>query len=120
MKMSIAIILAVILSGCAVVPQRPIVDMQSVKDSAKFESDVQECQAYAAKPVDNTGNHAMGSAVVGAGLGALFGDRHTAGVVGLLAGLEGLANAAQADRANRESIVRECLKGRGYSVLGSY
>jgi hypothetical protein len=121
----LVLLLSVTLASCA--GHRPMVDLTATpgKTMATYEADLLECQAYAKQISPER------SALVGAGLGAVAG-----GLVGAVIfsafGLEedeGLAwgagwgaasgatqggvNAAQ----NQQTIINNCMRGRGYSVL---
>lgn len=107
---------ALTLSACA--SNRPIVDTQGT-DMARYEQDLAQCQAYASQV--NTGaeagKSAVGGAAVGAVLGAIVGNSTTvargAGVGGVLGGVKGASHGAN----EKETVVRNCLRGRGYRVL---
>lgn len=97
---------------------RPILDGQP---TAAFQSDVAACQDLAR--TENQFDHeTMGAALVGAGAGAVLGelddddgDALGGAIVGALAG--GAAGSVNASE-RRESIVTECLRGRGHRVVG--
>ena len=117
------IALGLLLAGCAQQPltaaNRPLVDLKGV-DIAKYQTDYAECRAYA-EQVAGPGTGAVAGAVVGAGIGYLIsrlagsGYDHAAGArVGAGAGaIGGAAGGVQ----NELQVVRNCLRGRGYSVL---
>ncbi|MEC7763134.1 MAG: glycine zipper family protein [Pseudomonadota bacterium] len=92
--------------------------------TAAFHADLTECQelARAQKQLDQeTGAAAVLGAGAGAVFGALDGDMDVVGgavggaVAGALAG--GVASAVDVSE-RRESIVIECLRGRGHRVVG--
>lgn len=85
-----------------------------------FQSDLAACQSLARNQTQFD-QETIGATVLGAGAGALLGEADDDGtaaggaVAGALAG--GIASAVNAsDR--RESIVIECLRGRGHRVVG--
>jgi len=98
---------------------RPLVDMRGV-DPGKYESDLADCQRYA-QLVTDPGVQAG----VGAAVGALFGaavaaaagssyDRYASARVGAVLGAAGGAGQGAETQIN---VVRNCMRGRGYSVL---
>lgn len=101
----------------------PIVDMKGV-DQERYERDLAECRQYADQ-VDvarSAGGGALlgaaGGAAVGAVVGAITGSPGTGAAVGGGAGGTSGLFAGGASGANKkERVVRNCLRGRGYSVL---
>lgn len=88
--------------------------------TAAFQSDLQACQALA-RNRRQFDQETMAAAILGAGAGALLGEIDDGGdalggaIAGALAG--GTAGAVDAsDR--RQSIIVECLRGRGHRVAG--
>lgn len=120
MKNLIIAALAVALTGCASLHQsmqaRPLVDMKG-KDVAQYNQDYRECSAYAAQVEGNVGGAAVAGAVVFGILGAMLGDRSTAGFGAVVGGLSGAGEAVGKEKKDKETVMRECLKGRGYVVL---
>ncbi len=90
--------------------------------SANFNSDLAQCQALArSQPV--VGANTAGAAAVGAGVGAasaaIIEDNSDNIVKGAGVGaLVGLTSSAVQNNANREVIVRNCMRGRGHNVVG--
>lgn len=109
-------VLAIVATGCA--SYRPIVDMQGV-DSAKYNSDLVQCQQYAEQL--NPASHAVAGAVIGALIGAAIGGAignsdlalDGARVGAISGGVSGAADGAE----SQVNIVRRCMSGRGYRVL---
>lgn len=119
-RLVIAAAAALVLPGCALlvpeVPRAPIVDMQGV-EPARFGSDMADCYAYAERR-HGPAEGALGGALVGAALMAIVapsGSRTDWARAG--AGVGALGGAGEAVMS-REAIVRNCLVGRGYRVLG--
>jgi outer membrane lipoprotein SlyB len=108
--------LALLLSACA--GNKPIVDTKNV-DMARYNQDLGECEAYAGQVSTgkSAGRGAAGGAVLGGVLGAIFGDSATvarsAGAGGVIGGARGAVSGEQ----EKDQVVRNCLRGRGYSVL---
>lgn len=107
---------ALLLGACA--SRGPIIDTQGV-DMARYDQDLAQCETYAAQV--NTGaeagKSAVGGAALGAVLGAIIGNSSTvargAGVGGVLGGARGAARG----EGEKEQVVKNCLRGRGYRVL---
>jgi outer membrane lipoprotein SlyB len=111
------------VAGCAG-SYRPIVDMKGV-DAAAYERDLEECRAYA-DAVDPGAQAATGGllaggfgAALGAALGAIGGDPGFGAATGAAAGgITGTASAAAGCAGQQRAVIDNCLRGRGYSVLG--
>ncbi|HEY0975338.1 MAG TPA: glycine zipper family protein [Solimonas sp.] len=105
-----------LLAACA--SSGPIVDTQNT-DMVRYEQDLSQCEAYAAQvnTGQQAGKSALGGAAVGAVLGAIVGNSKTvargAGVGGVVGGVKG---ASQGER-EKDTVVKNCLRGRGYRVL---
>ena len=103
--------------GCS---SKPIVDMKGV-NRAQYEQDLEECREY----VDEVqvGRKVAGGAAAGAAVGAAVGviwdghDGHTvardAGTGAVLGGAGGAAGGVK----EKDTVVKNCLRGRGYRVL---
>jgi len=119
------------LSACATSGGANAVPIIDAPNSVKLQSDLGECQQLAAQR--SAGNHVLGSALVGAGFGALVGSsfggnrrfgfsrrgRGENALAGALAG--GAAGTGvgifQGQQAQAD-IVYRCMAGRGYRILG--
>ncbi len=96
----------------------PIVDMRGV-DPAQYRVDLQECRSYAEQVAvgGRTAAGAAGGAVVGGLIGAAVGGRDAAGrSAGAGAVVGGARGAGDAVR-EKQVVVRNCLRHRGYVVL---
>lgn len=123
-KTSAMIMAIVAITGCATPVETtytPIVDMKGVDYSA-FNKDLDECRQYATQTW-NAQQGAVGGAIagalLGAAIGAVFGLRgqSLAQVSGASAITGGAAGAGTQYR-NQTDIVKNCMVGRGYRVLG--
>ncbi len=100
--------LALGLSACAGADYKPVVDMRGHSETA-YDNDLAVCQQTARTVRNNTdiaedaGIGAVGGAAGGALLGAIGGNP------GLGAGVGALGE---------ERIVKNCMRDRGYAVLG--
>lgn len=119
------ILLSSACAGRGVGGSNPVVDPKSVRDASQYDRDVVECRALASENTDTARSVVESgaiSAAVGAGVGALlgliFGDTveglaSGAVIGGVSGGVQGAAESGQ----NYEAIFKNCLRGRGYSVL---
>jgi hypothetical protein len=95
-----------------------IVDTADV-DLNKYYADLAECKAFAKKVDvrDQTTRGVVGGVIVGSVVGAIIGNSDDAkrggGAAGVLGGIEANAEA----RKEQNKVMRNCLVGRGYSVL---
>jgi len=102
------------LLGCASHPE-PIIDTQGV-DLVRYEQDLAECGTYAEQiePASGVAKGTAAGAAVGAMAGAIGGDVGRGAGYGAVAG--GSRSAVMADR-DKQEVVKNCLRGRGYRVL---
>jgi len=116
-----ALIMLGLLSACAGRDRAPggvIVDMKGV-DRIQYQKDLDECSTYAGQ-VDAGGKvagGAVGGAVVGGAVGAIFGGSDGAARGAGAGGVVGGARGVQETAHERHSVVSNCLRNRGYSVL---
>lgn len=112
----IAVLFAAVVSGCA--NYRPIVDQQSVHDTAQYERDLSDCQKYAEHV--NPGATAVLGAVAGAALGAVIGaiaDDPYWGLIAAGGAVGGVVAGGMDGAGDQKDIIRTCMSNRGYSVL---
>jgi uncharacterized protein YcfJ len=110
--------LAACQSGRGPLYSGPIIDPQGV-DMGRYQADLSECQVIADQvPVGEraVAGAAVGAAVGGA-IGGIMGNSRTAtrsagaGAVG--GGLQGASSGMR----ERDRVIHNCLRGRGYRVL---
>lgn len=105
-----------LVGGCAGGGSKPIVDPAGV-DMGRYQADLAECQQIAQQVDQKAGAGAVGGAVVGGLVGAITGNsdrvRKSAGVGAVLGGAKG----AGATQRERDLVVKNCLRNRGYTVL---
>lgn len=112
----IAAFAVVLLAACA--SRGPIIDTQGV-DMARYNQDLSQCETYATQVSTGAeaGKGAVGGAVLGAAIGAIVGNSTTvargAGVGGVVGGARGAARG----ESEKDRVVKNCLRGRGYRVL---
>jgi outer membrane lipoprotein SlyB len=104
------------LAGCA--SRGPIVDTQGV-DMARYQQDLSQCESYAAQVSTGAeaGKGAVGGAVVGAAIGAIVGNSTTVARGAGVGGVAGGARGAARGENEKDQVVKNCLRGRGYRVL---
>jgi len=109
-----------LLAGCAGRGHRgePIVDMKGI-DPVRYQADLMECRQYADQV--NVGRDAVTGAAVGAVIGGAAGAaardsdtaKRSAGVGAIFGGARGTSAALE----ERNRVIRNCLRNRGYAVL---
>lgn len=108
-------VLIVVLSISACASHKPIVDTKGL-NMALYEKDLAECNEYAAQVEsgEKVAKSAAVGAAVGAAIGAVFGNAGDGAATGAIDG--GTSGGLDADR-EKASVVKRCLRGRGYRVL---
>ena len=96
----------------------PIVDMAGV-DVAAYEQDLLECQRYAddVQVARQTTTAAAAGAAVGGVVGAIFGNSSTAARGAGAGATTGAVRGVGGALSERQTVIRNCLLGRGYRVL---
>lgn len=104
------------LAACA--GYQPVVDTRGV-DAARYQADLAECQQYARQrePATQAAAGAVAGAVFGALLAAAAGSRYDRGAMARVGAVSGAAGGASHGAQSQVDIIRNCLRGRGYSVL---
>lgn len=100
--------------GCAAHPE-PIIDMQGV-DRVRYEKDMEDCTAYGEQIRIEEGavKGAAAGAAVGAATGAISGDTARGAGYGAVIGT---AESARLNDREKQQVVKNCMRGRGYRVL---
>jgi len=95
-----------------------IIDRQGV-DMSRYYSDLNECQGYASevRVAERTATSTAGGAVVGGIIGAVVGDSDTAKRGAGVGAVTGTIKGVSSGSRERERVVKNCLRGRGYRVL---
>jgi uncharacterized protein YcfJ len=120
-RLLLVVIASVALMSCAsrrAARGEPIVDMKGV-DPVAYNTDLGECKEYADQ-VNVGGDVATGAAtgaVVGGAIGAIFGNSNTAARGAGAGAVTGGVSGAGRGLNERNQVVRNCLRGRGYRVL---
>lgn len=96
----------------------PIVDPQGV-DMTRYQGDLSECQVIAEQvPVgERTAVGAATGAVLGGAVGAVVGNRNTAARGAGVGAIGGGVRGAASGMSERDRVVHNCLRGRGYRIL---
>lgn len=116
----LALLSFILLSACAAqTSQRVVVDPQGV-DMGRYNRDLSDCE-YLADQSGSTGQKAATGAVVGAVvgglLGAAVGNSDTAQAGAGAGALIGGVGATGQTLQDKDSVVKNCMRGRGYRVL---
>lgn len=122
MKKLTVILAALVLAGCATAPggaqYEPLID-RSTNTAGNYQSDLQDCQAYATR-VAGAGEGAAAGAVAGAivmgALSAILGGTGH-GRWAAAGALTGALSGAGSGEVNQRDVIRRCMAGRGYNVL---
>tara|TARA_X000001036_G_scaffold416553_1_gene433711 strand:- start:217 stop:609 length:393 start_codon:yes stop_codon:yes gene_type:complete len=116
-KKTIGILLPFLLAGCQQSP-RVIVDDYKV-DSVKYQEDLRQCTFIASQinKAQKSATGAAGGAAAGAVLGAIVGNSSDAKRGAGLGALVGAAEGASEAEREISKVVKNCLRGRGYTVL---
>ena len=127
-KECLIIFLALSVLGCTNNHSRPtanhsgtsgvIIDTKGV-DMQQYHQDVGECQNYATQisvPKRAT-KTAVGGAVLGGVIGAIVGDSGSAGKGAGVGAVTGAVKGTSSGYKERQKVVKNCLRGRGYRVL---
>lgn len=112
-------VIFVLVSGCQTLQEDPVIDSRGV-NQAQYQRDLAECRSYADE-VDSGRAvlvSAASGAVIGTAAGAILGDSNTASRGAGVGAIAGGAKAALNTSERQQRIVRRCLQGRGYRVLG--
>jgi hypothetical protein len=110
----IQIVSAALIAACAAHPD-PIIDTKGV-DMEQYQQDFEECQAFQdpIKTEVGAAKGAVAGAAVGGATGAVTGNVAEGAGVGAIAGA---ARSAQLSEREKQQVVKNCLRGRGYKVL---
>lgn len=109
--------LTALLGACAEMGANvdPILDGQP---TAQFQSDLAACRSLA-RNQSQLDHETMAAAVIGAGIGGVLGEADEGDALGgaVTGALAGAAMGASEASDTRETIVLNCLRGRGHRVV---
>ncbi|MBC6417233.1 MAG: hypothetical protein GDA47_05440 [Rhodospirillales bacterium] len=125
-KLSAGFLAVALVAGCADTYD-PVVDFKvSNNTSEAYDQNLRECRALAKQgssaaedaAVGGLGGAALGAAV-GAISGAILGSGAGTGAAAgaAIGGATGAAGGAITGVSDEQSVIRNCLRGRGYAVL---
>ena len=100
--------------GCA--SSGPIIDPAGV-DMERYEVDVAECEQISEQVEQKAGKRAAAGAIIGGLIGAVTGNSRSvaksAGAGAVIGGAKGAGSTSQ----EKEKVVKNCLRNRGYKIL---
>jgi len=105
---------AVLISACA--RHQVIIDPAGV-DEAQYQQDLAECKKIAKQVDQKAGEGAVAGAVISGAIGAILGDRRDVERLAGVGAVSGGASGAAATRQEKDRVIKNCLRNRGYSVL---
>jgi outer membrane lipoprotein SlyB len=112
------LLVAVTVSAAGCARNKVIVDTKNT-NMAQYEQDYAECETYAGQV--STGKQAAKGAgfgaAIGAALGAIFGNSTSVAQGAGAGGVVGGARGAVGGEREKDQVLRNCLRGRGYRVL---
>ncbi len=116
--LKLALIAVITLSvGCATRNRSGVIIDSEGVDMSSYQRDLAECQRISQQVDQKVAGGAVGGAVVGGVIGAIVGNRstvaRTAGVGAVTGGVGGAGSTHQ----ERQRVVKNCLRNRGYRVL---
>lgn len=106
----------VAVSACAGRRADVVIDPAGV-DMGRYQQDLAECQEISKQVRGKAAGGAVGGAVVGGAVGGIVGNSDTAGKGAGVGAVTGVARGAAATRQERQHVIKNCLRNRGYSVL---
>ena len=118
MKILPALLLVTLIgaSACAGRRSEVVIDPAGV-DMARYQRDLRECEEISQQVRGKAAGGAVGGAVVGGAIGGIVGGSDSAGKGAGVGAVAGAARGAAATRQERQRVVKNCLRNRGYSVL---
>lgn len=105
---------ALFISACA--RQQVIIDPAGV-DEAQYQQDLTECKKIAEQVGQKAGEGAVAGAVISGAIGAILGDRRDAERLAGVGAVSGGASGAAKTRQQKDMVIKNCLRNRGYKVL---
>lgn len=102
--------------GCAGRRSDVVIDPAGV-DMGLYQMDLADCQEISKQVRGKAVGGAVGGAVVGGAVGGIVGNSDTAGTGAGVGAVTGVARGAAATRKERQLVIKNCLRNRGYKVL---
>lgn len=113
---SLLIFCLLVTAGCAARRGGVVIDPAGV-DMGQYHRDLADCQEIARQVRGKVVGGAVGGAVVGGAVGGVVGGSDTAQKGAGSGAVVGAARGARATRQERQLVVKNCLRNRGYAVL---
>ena len=93
-----------------------IIDPEGV-EMGQYQKDTQACEQIATQVDNRGGSGAVKGAVVGGAVGAIAGNSDDAKKAAGVGALVGVVGGRRSTRAEQETVIKNCLKSKGYTVL---
>ena len=103
------------ISGCAG-KSGPVIDPAGV-DMVEYEKDLAECEKIAQQVEQKAGEQGLGGALVTGAIGAVIGGSDGAKKGAGIGFIGGAAGGARETNRERATVVKNCLRNRGYAIL---
>ncbi len=103
-------------AGCAGRRAGVVIDPAGV-DMGRYQQDLAQCQEIAKQVRHRAVGGAVGGAVVGGAVGGIVGNGETAEKGAGTGAVVGMARGAAATRREKQLVIKNCLRERGYKVL---
>lgn len=104
------------LAGCAGRRADVVIDPAGV-DMERYRQDLTQCEEIAKQVRHKAGGGAAGGAVVGGAVGGIVGGGDSAVKGAGVGAVVGGARGARATREEKQLVIKNCLRERGYKVL---
>ncbi len=114
MRRILLTLISIAVASCTAHPE-PIIDTKGV-DMVRYESDMADCEAYGDQIQIEKGvaKGAAAGAAIGTATGAISGH---AGEGAGYGAIYGAADSARLNDREKQRVVKNCMRGRGYRVL---
>ncbi|MEJ2179653.1 MAG: glycine zipper family protein [Gammaproteobacteria bacterium] len=106
----------VFLTECAARTKDVIIDPTGV-DMGQYQNELSQCQKISEQVNSKAGTGAVGGALVGGLIGAALGNQDTAKKGAGVGAITGTARGARATQRERQKVINNCLRNKGYVVL---
>ena len=93
-----------------------IIDPEGV-EMGQYQRDTQACEQIASQVDKRGGSGAVKGAVVGGAAGAIAGNSDDAKKAAGVGALLGVVGGRGSTRAEQETVIKNCLRNKGYTVL---
>lgn len=110
------IVCLISVTACAGRRADVVIDPAGV-DMGRYERDLAQCEEIARQVRGKAAGAALGGAVIGGAIGGIVGNSDTAGKGAGVGAVTGGARGAAATRRERQLVIKNCLRNRGYKVL---